>query len=320
MKDLSSEVDSQEPGMSKMARHGQTRRPPGGDRPRFHGLRRLTSAPVLRNCPAILAAAALLATSAWADPAGWKKDFFDDFESFDADNWQDQMLWVNDEDQCYVSDNQYNTREVSDGTLKLRVINIGADQPCDNLDKQGNQHPDTRYVAARIVSKNRQEFTRGKWTARLRLHSEGEPGMFPAWWLLGARNNEPPVQEPDETICWPLPGSGEIDIFEHYGSNGAGHFAARMIKHQGNCDDGDWQTLMKVIDAHLTEYHEYSVEWQAEDLVFRVDDTEVYRIAGHADEISEPLFAILNYAKVTDDPMAGEWVMEVDWVKHEYRD
>ncbi|NIM16688.1 MAG: glycoside hydrolase family 16 protein, partial [Candidatus Aminicenantes bacterium] len=47
------------------------------------------------------------------------------------------------------------------------------------------------------------------------LHGNGEPSMFPAWWLLGAQNNEPPVQEEDETVCWPLTGSGEIDIFEH---------------------------------------------------------------------------------------------------------
>ena len=44
--------------------------------------------------------------------------------------------------------------------------------------------------------------------------------MFPAWWLLGVRNNETPVQEEDEIICWPLPGSGEIDIMEHYGQYG----------------------------------------------------------------------------------------------------
>jgi len=29
------------------------------------------------------------------------------------------------------------------------------------------------------------------------------------------------------------------------------------------------------------------------------------------------MFAILNYAKITKDPMDGEWEMEVDWVKHE---
>jgi hypothetical protein len=33
---------------------------------------------------------------------GWRVDFRDDFESFDPANWQDQLLWVNDEDQCYV--------------------------------------------------------------------------------------------------------------------------------------------------------------------------------------------------------------------------
>ena len=142
-----------------------------------------------------------------AEP-NWQVDFHDDFESFNADNWQDQILWVNNEDQCYVRDNQYNTREVSDGTLKLRVINIGEERECDNVDKHGNKHPATRYVAGRIASKNRQEFVKGKWTARLRIHGDGVDGMFPAWWLLGARNDEPPVQEADENICWPLTGSG----------------------------------------------------------------------------------------------------------------
>jgi beta-glucanase (GH16 family) len=247
----------------------------------------------------------------------WQVDFHDDFDTFNTDNWQDQILWVNNEDHCYVRDNQYNTREVSDGTLKIRVVNIGEERECDNVDKHGNKHPDTRYVAGRIASKNRQEFVKGKWTARLRIHGDGVDGMFPAWWLLGARNNEPPVQETDEDVCWPLTGSGEIDIFEHYGGNGPGHYVSRQIKNLGECDKGDWESLMKVIDADLNEYHEYAVEWQGPDLVFRLDGAEVYRIPGGGDDFPEPLFAILNYAKVTDAPMEGEWVMEVDWVKHE---
>ena len=249
----------------------------------------------------------------------WEVDFFDGFDTFNEDNWQDQILWVNDEDQCYVRDGAYNTREVSDGTLKLRVVNIGEEIECDNMNKAGEQHPPTQYVAGRIASKNLREFSRGKWTARLRLHSDGEVGMFPAWWLLGARNNEPPVQEDDENICWPMPGSGEIDIWEHHGEGGSGHFAARMIRNLGNCDGGDWESRMKVIDADHSVYHEYSVEWDGDDLVFRVDDIEVYRLAGVGVEIEEPLFAILNYAKISAEPMEGEWVMEVDWVKHEYR-
>ncbi|MFT5712292.1 MAG: hypothetical protein ACI9DQ_000695, partial [Glaciecola sp.] len=38
------------------------------------------------------------------EPIGWRIDFVDEFDSFIADNWQDQMLWVNSEDQCYVPD------------------------------------------------------------------------------------------------------------------------------------------------------------------------------------------------------------------------
>jgi len=252
------------------------------------------------------------------DPAkGWVVDFFDDFESFNTDNWQDQILWVNNEDQCYVRDGAHNTREVSDGTLKLRVVDLGEKQPCDNLTKFGEQHPDTQYVAGRIASKNLQEFVRGKWTARLRVENSGQPGMFPAWWLLGALNNEPPVQEADETVCWPMLGSGEIDIFEHHSDGGPDHYAARAIKSDGTCGGGDWQALMLVQQARLDEYHDYSVEWAGEDLVFRLDETEVYRLPGEADNLPEPFFAILNFAKINDSPMTRDWVMEVDWVKHE---
>ena len=251
------------------------------------------------------------------DSGGWVVDFFDDFDSFNADNWQDQILWVNNEDQCYVRDGAHNTREVSDGTLKLRVVDLGEKQPCDNLTKFGEQHPDTQYVAGRIASKNLQEFARGKWTARLKVENSGQPGMFPAWWLLGARNNEPPVQEEDENICWPMLGSGEIDIFEHHSDGGPDHYAARAIKSTGGCGDGDWQALMLVQAAKLDEYHDYSVEWVGEDLVFRLDEKEVYRLEGEADKLPEPFFAILNFAKINDSPMTRTWTMEVDWVKHE---
>ncbi len=247
----------------------------------------------------------------------WQTDFFDDFATFDAANWQDQMLWVNNEDHCYVPDGQFNTREVSDGTLKLRVIDLGEQRACDNMNKFGEQHPDTQYVAGRIASKNRKEFVKGKWTARLRVKDSGQPGMFPAWWLLGAFNNEPPVEEADETVCWPMTGSGEIDIFEHHSDGGPDHYAARAIKSTGGCGDGDWQSLMLVQQASLADYHEYSVEWDVYDLVFRLDDQEVYRIEYEQDEFPEPMFAILNFAKINASPMTQNWTMEVDWVKHE---
>ncbi|MEP4532490.1 MAG: family 16 glycosylhydrolase [Cyclobacteriaceae bacterium] len=252
----------------------------------------------------------------------WEEDFFDDFESFNPDNWQDQRIWVNDEKQCYVPDGAYDTREVSDGTLKIKVVNVGKQVPCDNLDKQGNAHPATQYVAGRICSKNRKEFVKGKWTAKLKLHTRGELSMFPAWWILGAQNNEAPVQEENENICWPATGSGEIDIFEHHGDHHKDRYTAGAIKNTGTpdeCGKGDWWSFRTDLPATLLEFHEYSVEWEGSDLVYRLDGQEVYRNIGEGDLYPEPMFAILNFAKITDSPMEGEWVMEVDWVKHEFR-
>ena len=249
----------------------------------------------------------------------WYTDFLDEFETFNDNNWQDQRIWVNNETHCYVPNNEYNTREVSNGTLKLRVVNAGKKLPCDNFDKHGKQHPETQYVGGRIASKNKKEFVKGKWTARLRLSCNGEKSMFPAWWLLGAQNNESPVQEANENICWPLKGSGEIDIFEHHGDHQKDHFTTGAIKSLGNCDKGDWWTLRKGFDVTLNEYHEYSVEWEGSDLVYSVDGKEIYRNVGEGDKYREKMFAILNFAKITDSPMKDEWVMEVDWVKHEAR-
>ncbi len=249
----------------------------------------------------------------------WAIDFFDDFEKFNSDNWQDQMIWVNNEKQSYVPNNEFGTREVSNGTLKIKVVNVGEKRVSNNFDKHGNQQPNTEYVAGRICSKNRQEFIKGKWTARLRILGKSEPSMFPAWWILGAQNNEPPVQESNEYVCWPLTGSGEIDIFEHHGDGDGKHYTTGAIKSLGECDKGDWWSLRTDVEVTLNEYHEYSVEWEDDDLVYRLDGKEVYRNEGEGAKYPEPMFAILNFAKITDAPMEGEWVMEVDWVKHEYR-
>ena len=249
----------------------------------------------------------------------WKIDFIDNFDTFNEDNWQDQRIWVNNETHCYVPEGEFGTREVSNGSLKLKVINTGEKKTCDNLDKNGNQHPATQYVAGRIASKNKKEFIKGKWTARLKLGSNGKPSMFPAWWILGAQNNEAPVQEANEDICWPLTGSGEIDIFEHHGDHQKDHFTSGAIKSLEACDKGDWWSLRKGSDITLNDYHTYAVEWENTDLVYRVDGKEIYRNIGQGAKYPEKMFAILNFAKITDAPMEGEWVMEVDWVKHEFR-
>ena len=85
----------------------------------------------------------------------------------------------------------------------------------------------------------------------------------------------------------------------------------------GDQDRGQLEAPVQAAD--LGEYHEYSVEWIDNDLVFRLDGAEVFRSEDQGDEFPEPLFAILNFAKINDSPMTADCVMEVDWVKHEYR-
>lgn len=253
------------------------------------------------------------------ETGGWHVSFFDDFDTFNPDNWQDQMIWVNNEEQCYVPNGEYGTREVSDGSLKIKLVDIGEKRACANLDKFGKQRPDTQYMAGRIASKNRKEFVKGKWTARLKIPDNGQKSMFPAWWLLGAQNDESPVQEADENVCWPLTGSGEIDIFEHHGDHHVDHFTTGAIKSLDECDKGDWWTLRTSVETDLDVYHEFSVEWSGGDLIYRVDGEEVYRNIGEGDKYPEAMFAILNFAKISDSPMTvSEWVMDVDWVRHEY--
>lgn len=282
--------------------------------------------PLAAVCLLVACSASERETSEATQPASttvggsWDTDFFDDFDRFDTEHWQDQTIWVNDEDQCYVRDGAHGTREVSDGTLKLRVVDLGEPVECAALDKFGKQHPPTRHVAARIISKNRREFVQGRWTARLRVEGSGQSGMFPAWWLLGARNNEMPVQEADEDVCWPLTGSGEIDVFEHHSDGGPDHYAVRGIQSTGECGGGDWQALMHVQEATLADWHEYGVAWEGRDLVFLLDGAEIYRSVGQGDQFPEPMFAILNFAKINASAMTTvAWTMEVDWVKHERR-
>jgi len=51
------------------------------------------------------------------------------------------------------------------------------------------------------------------------------------------------VQDANETICWPITGSGEIDIFEHQRDGEGNHFTTSAIKNLGECDQADWWSL-----------------------------------------------------------------------------
>ena len=87
----------------------------------------------------------------------------------------------------------------------------------------------------------------------------------------------------------------------------------QQVQKSSECDKGDWWSLRTSVNTSLGDFNNYSVEWQVSDLVYRLNGEEVYCNEGLGDDYPEPMFAILNFAKITDTPMKGEWVMEVDW-------
>ena len=55
---------------------------------------------------------------------GWVTDFIDEFNFFDEKNSQDQLIWVNEENQCHLRDGNSISVKFSNGTLKLRLFSL----------------------------------------------------------------------------------------------------------------------------------------------------------------------------------------------------
>ena len=82
-------------------------------------------------------------------------------------------------------------------------MNIGSEYDCDNLDKF-EKTPKHKLCSWKNSFKNRKEFVKGKWTARLREVEVVKKKYVSSVVDFRAQNNESPVQEEDENICWPM--------------------------------------------------------------------------------------------------------------------
>lgn len=144
------------------------------------------------------------------------------------------------------------------------------------------------FTSARIKTKGLFEQAYGRFEARLK--TPYGPGIWPAFWMLGANN---------ETVTWPQ--CGEIDIMElkghqpsilHSTLHGSGYSAGNAIT--------DTYTLFN--DRFDNGYHIFAVEWDAEKIDFYVDGYLYNRItkstvASKGEWVYDhPFFLILNIA------------------------
>jgi beta-glucanase (GH16 family) len=196
--------------------------------------------------------------------------------------------WGNNELQ-YYTDRPENVI-VQNGLLKINLIK-----------ESYNGSP---YTSARIVTKNKYSIQYGRVDIRAKLPAGG--GTWPALWMLG---------NDISTSGWPA--CGEIDIMEHVGNNlnkiyGSLHHPG----HSGANPDGGTVTIANA----TTEFHVYSVEWNATTIKFYVDNIAYYTFNNSSSvPFNKPFFFIFNCAMGGNfggnvDPNFTNASLEVDYV------
>lgn len=179
--------------------------------------------------------------------------------------------WGNNELQYYTNRSQ--NLQVTGGNLVITA--------------QKESYNGSSYTSARIKTQGKKSFTYGKIEARMKLPS-GQ-GIWPAFWMLGSNM---------DSVGWPK--SGEIDIMERVNNNayvnGTVHWDANGHAEYGKVSG----------NLDFSQYHVYSVEWDAKYIRWYVDGSlfnEFYieNNTGNTEEFQKPFFLLLNLA------VGGNW-------------
>lgn len=208
-------------------------------------------------------------------PKGYRLVWSDEFNgnSIDTASWTFEVGdngWGNNEKQYYTPGNNV---DVSDGMLTITA-----------------RKEDARYTSARIVTKDKRSFTYGYVEIRAKL-PQGT-GTWPALWMLGENITK---------AGWP--NCGELDIMEHVGKHpGYIHSSVHDAAGYGNTP---FTGIIKA-DNPFGVFHNYSMEWTKDNILFYMDDKIIYEYApanknAQTWPFDKPMFIICNVA------IGGNW-------------
>lgn len=208
-----------------------------------------------------------------ADTTNYTLVWSDEFNGNSVDtskwNFETGYLNVNQEEEYYQASNA----TVANGMLMITAQN-----------QSMGGHP---FTSARMNTANKFSATYGKIEARMKLPVGA--GLWPAFWMLGTNIN---------TVSWPA--CGEIDIMEHIDTDsliyGTMHWSANGQATQYGLN----------LPSSPSEWHVYSVTWDASNIKWYVDNT-LYATGYIADNYNStgafhlPFYIILNLA------VGGSW-------------
>ena len=214
----------------------------------------------------------------------WNDEF--DGDVMDESIWSydpHEPGWTNNELQEYTesTDNVF----VRDGKMVLKAI---------KTTKDGADY----YTSGKIKTQNKKDFMYGKVVVSAKV-PEGQ-GLWPAIWMMPT----------DESFYGQWPKCGEIDIMEVLGNQvdtaySTFHYGEPHAEQQGK----------KVLSGtdFASDFHEYSVEWEPDEMRFYIDGEEVLcgndwysAVAGEEDKpypapFNQPFFVQMNLA------VGGNW-------------
>jgi beta-glucanase (GH16 family) len=234
------------------------------------------------------------------------------WQPIDSSKWFHQTQlpngwgWYNDEQQHYTDEleNSY----TSNGTLKVVAKR-------ENYSDQGHTKS---FTSARLNSKF--AFKYGKVEFRAKMPTNNGAGSWPAVWLLNRSVSEPGNYWATQGFATtPWPAAGEIDILEHWSKN-YGYASSAM--HTTSSNGGTINTNGRWI-SNISQFHTYSMDWNADRIIFKIDGIEHYRYNPTVKNAQtwpydDNFFLLLNVAiekeEITSNSLNNA-TMEVDYIR-----
>lgn len=162
------------------------------------------------------------------------------------------------------------------------------------IEARKEQFASSGYTSAKLVTRGIADWTYGRIEVRAKLPSGR--GTWPAIWMLSA-----------EQRYGGWPADGEIDIMEHVGFE-PNHVYGSVHTKAYNHMDGTQRTagIMEFEQPFEKHFHVYTIDWNAERIVFMVNEVPYLTFANEQKTYAEwpfdaPFYLILNIA------VGGTW-------------
>ncbi|MFT3902761.1 MAG: glycoside hydrolase family 16 protein [Niabella sp.] len=177
-------------------------------------------------------------------------DEFNTNGMINADNWTYEKGFVRNEEIQYYTENRAENCKVQDGFLVITGRKESAAVATPTAFSDGT------YTSASIITNKKQSWQYGRFEIRAKVPAG--KGPWPAFWAKGDNQNT--------GQGWPR--CGEIDIME-YAAKGP-----EMIHNAiyGESSSDVKQVTKKIATDYSKEFHVYSLDWNADRLVFAIDN------------------------------------------------